>query len=537
MSETNGVVQVTNLRVVLSSGQTIVEDVSFTIRPGEILGVVGESGSGKTTVSMALLDYARDGARIAGGKVRVAGRDVLGADAKTSTALRGRTVSYVSQDPTAAFNPALRLRSQLQQLSKAHGLAQDRAALEARITEVMNEVGLPATPEFLCRFPHQLSGGQLQRVGLAMAILLKPPVIVLDEPTTGLDVTTQSRVLALVRNLCTRHGIAALYVTHDLAVIAEIADVVMVMQSGRIVESGPVEAVFQQPRQEYTRQLLSAVPDICTDVAPSPEEQASDEGVVLKVSDVSVAYGSNAVLESISFDVRQGECLALVGESGSGKSTLSKALIGLHGAFGGSVRLLGQEVPARADRRPRSMLRDMQYIFQSPLTSLNPRRTVAESIALVHKAVGGSARERRQAVMESLDKVGLRAECAAMYPNQLSGGERQRVSIARALVGKPRLLICDEVTSALDVIVQESILELLRDLQAAEDLSMIFVTHNLAVVSNLADRVIVLDQGRIVETGPTHRVLNQPEHAYTRQLVENSLSISAVADRRWSKAV
>ncbi|MCB1272930.1 MAG: ABC transporter ATP-binding protein [Leucobacter sp.] len=528
------IVEVSGLTLDIVSGRTIVHDVGFTVRPGEILGVVGESGSGKTTVGMTLLGYVRDGARIVGGSVRVDGVEMVGADEAALRALRGHRVSYVSQDPSAAFNPALRIRKQLLSFMRVHDREASVEELGERIDEVFAEVALPVEREFQNRYPHQLSGGQLQRVAIALALLLKPPLIVLDEPTTGLDVTSQDKILRLVRDLCTKHDIAALYVTHDLAVVADIADTVMVMRFGEVVEHATAREIFCDPQADYTKALIAAAPDLVIDEATEARAHAPfDPDAALSVRGLSGRYGSRTVIHDIDFDLRRGECLALVGESGSGKSTLSKCLIGLHADHNGAIALEGVEVPRKAIRRPLAARKEMQYIFQSPHTSLNPRRTVAESIAMVHAAVGGSRRTRAQEIRDVLDRVGLGDRHASALPWQLSGGERQRASIARALVAKPKVLICDEVTSALDVIVQDQVLDLLRELLAEEQLSMVFVTHNLAVVSELADRILVMQHGRIVEEGAADQVLHRPEHEYTKQLVGNTLSIQAVRDERW----
>lgn len=533
------IVTVEGLEVTLTSGRVVANDICFSIRPGEILGVVGESGSGKTTVGMTLLGYVRDGAHISGGSVIVDGIELMNADAAKLRSLRGHKVSYVSQDPSAAFNPALRIRKQLLQFVQAHSTGEDglnvtTAEINARIEEVFAEVNLPTELEFQNRYPHQLSGGQLQRVAIALALLLKPPVLILDEPTTGLDVTSQDKILELVRDLCTRHQIAALYVTHDLAVVADIADSVMVMRYGQVVEHAPVKDIFCNPQQEYTRDLIAAAPDLVIDADTEIAERSEiNADAVLSVRNLEARYGRKTVLTDINFDLERGECLALVGESGSGKSTLSKCLIGLHDNYDGDVALDGDLIPHSANRRALKTRREMQYIFQSPHTSLNPRKTVAESIGMVHAAVGGNRRTRREETLDVLARVGLREDHASMYPVQLSGGERQRVSIARALIANPRVLICDEVTSALDVIVQASILELLSKLQKEEQLSLLFVTHNLAVVSELADRILVMQHGKIVEEGAADQVLHQPVHEYTKQLVGNTLSIQAVRDERW----
>ncbi|VXB63127.1 ABC transporter ATP-binding protein [Aeromicrobium sp. 9AM] len=531
-SDSDPVVRVTGLRVELSSGREIVDGISFDLRRGQILCLVGESGSGKTTVSTALLAYARSGAHIVAGTVELHGEDILIASAGRRRDLRGETVAYVAQDPNSAFNPALRIATQMTEAVLAHGW--DKAAARARIAEVLVEVGLPASKDFIERYPHQLSGGQLQRVGIAMALMLRPDVLVLDEPTTGLDVTTQSRVLVLVRDLCSRNGIGALYVTHDLAVVADIADRVIVMLEGRVVEEATAAELFTRPQHEYTQQLLQAVPDVAAADLSGPTPDSDRRSTILAVEGLNAAYRHERVLHDISFEVTQGECLAIVGESGSGKSTLSRCLIGLHPEQDGAITWDQAPLDPRSRRRSAAVRKDIQYIFQSPHNSLNPRRTVGESIGRAHAVVvGGSAAPRRAAVAEVLERVGLRPDMAGLYPRGLSGGERQRVAIARALVCRPKLLICDEITSALDVIVQASILDLLRELQRADGLSMIFVTHNLAVVRNLADRVMVMNAGNVVEIGDMDAVLSNPSDSYSRELVDNTLSMATLRGERW----
>ena len=584
-------VEVRNLRIDMPEGGDIVDDVSFTIRAGEVLGLVGESGSGKTTVGTALLGFARGGARIAGGTVHVAGDttvNMLDLTPQQKRLLRGKTVAYVPQDPASALNPSLRIGLQLSEVIEAHEPETPRSEIDRRIEAVMQDVGLPPDPAFLMRFPHQLSGGQQQRIGIAMAVILAPKLIVLDEPTTGLDVTTQNRILDIVKRLCREHGIGALHVTHDLSVIAHIADQVMVMYSGRVVEIGRVETVYDQPCHPYTQALLSAVPELrfrtqlkaipghaarpgqrpqgcffqarcpiatqeCKahpiamtrqdaghDVRclksgvtaiteperlPDPVPNAtSGKRPVIEVRDLHVAYGAYRVLDGVEFTVEKGECLAIVGESGSGKSTLSRALIGLVPQQRSTVLLNGERLAPRARDRSRQQLQTMQYIFQSPHNSLNPRQTVENIVGLVHDTFNRAGRsERRQKIAGVLNQVGLSADTMFAFPDQLSGGERQRVAIARALMADPQVLICDEITSALDVSVQAAIVNLLKDLQQSRGLTMVFVTHNLALVRNLADRVLVLDQGKVVEMRGVAEVIDTPRHAYTRQLLANAL--------------
>ncbi|GAA3882032.1 ABC transporter ATP-binding protein [Leifsonia kafniensis] len=528
------VVRVENLRVEIDGGVAIVNDVSFEIAAGELLGVVGQSGSGKTTVGMALLGYARDGARVTEGRVEIAGVELGSLDGVGVREMRGSLVSYVPQDPRASLNPTVRIGDQIAEVMEFGTRRRPKSERIAAVRRALAETGLPMDDQFLARFPHQLSGGQLQRVGIAMALVTEPPVVVLDEPTTGLDVKTQRRVLRLVRRLCKEHGIAALYVTHDLAAVAELADRVLVLHDGEVVEQGELKTVFEAPVAEYTKRLLAASPDVAARRPhPVPAQDFGTTRGVLRVRNVSGGFRRNTVLRDISFDVLPGECVALVGESGSGKSTLSRILIGLHREYRGEISWCDEPLASKASRRSRAQRRELQYIFQSPFTALNPRKTVRGSIEFAYDlTVGGNAKARKRAVDEVLSKVQLPASLAEEMPHTLSGGERQRVAIARALVTEPRLLICDEVTSALDVLVQASLINLLDELRKSEGLSMVFVTHDLALVRSFADRVIVLNGGTIVEEGPTEAVLGAPQHPYTVSLMENTLSISGALAAR-----
>ena len=578
-------IEVTGLTVALAgSGNTIIEDVSLELGAGEVMGIVGESGSGKSTLALALLGYARPGGRIAGGSVVIEGTDLLALDEEGLRRARRGLVSYVAQDPATALNPALRISEQL--LEAVDGPRQET---RARIREVLRAVGLPDDEAFLRRHASELSGGQQQRIAIAMAVVARPRLIVLDEPTTGLDVTTQAKVLELVKRLCAEYEIASIYVTHDLAVVGEVADSVTVMYGGQVVEIGAARAVLEAPAHPYTRALLRALPstvrrqhlipipgrapsvadkpagcvfaarcafavDACVTGRPPLERGASgavrcirhreldrvdrarvlaapvntpDAEPVLRVSSLSAAYGPVTVLQGINLDVRPGECLAVVGESGSGKSTLSRCLIGLHTEWEGTVELAGASLERSASRRSAEARRRLQYIFQNPFGSLNPRLTVGASLAAplarFERLRGAAARAR---AAEALERVEIPARMAGLFPAELSGGQRQRVAIARALLAEPSVLICDEVTSALDVSVQASVVELLRRLQN-DGLGMIFVTHNLAVVRSIADSVAVLDGGRIVEHGGVERVLDAPEDPYTRQLLADTLDLPA----------
>jgi oligopeptide/dipeptide ABC transporter ATP-binding protein len=584
--------EVEGLRVeVEGRGEDIVDDISFSIGAGEVLGLVGESGSGKSTVGLALLGHTRRGARIVRGAVRIDGREILGLPESGLRALRGRTVSYVPQDPASALNPALRIRRQLEEVLETHEFGDSRAARTARLSEMLAEVLLPSDDAFLRRYPHQLSGGQQQRVGLAMAFACRPSVIVLDEPTTGLDVTTQAHVLATVRDLCTAHGVAALYVSHDLAVVALLADRVAVMYAGRIVENGPERVLFRGAAHPYTRRLIEAIPEIsgrhalegipgtaprpgtrpdgcffaprcsyaateCND-APPPLEQSSEGHFVrcIRHADVLAAglrerrpapalpvpetdsslvsvhgldawHGDRQFLFGIDLTVQPRQCVALVGESGSGKTTLARCIAGLHRNFKGELALHGKPLAPGARARGRNDRRELQYIFQSPYSSLNPRKTIAQ---IVSQPLGLffdlDHRQTHERVVATLERVRLSPTAMTRYPHELSGGERQRVAIARALAAEPTLLVCDEITSALDVSVQAAIVDLIAELQREMQLGLLFVTHNLALIRTIAEEVAVMNGGRIVEAGKVEAVLGSPQDDYTKALLADTPSM------------
>jgi peptide/nickel transport system ATP-binding protein len=587
-------VEVRDLRIeLIGRSYDVVDEISIEIRPGEVLGLVGESGSGKTTVGMALLGHVRRGGQVGGGAVMIDGRDLAQLDAAGLRGLRGGTVAYIPQDPGTSLNPALRLRTQLREMLDAHAGGQSDAERDARLREALGEVALPSDDGFLARYPHQLSGGQQQRVAIAMAFACRPNVIVCDEPTTGLDVTTQARVLETVRDLCRSHSVAALYVSHDLAVVAELADRVAVMYAGRIVEAGTRDQLFGAARHPYTRRLLRAVPDLegkravvgipgfaplpgrrpewcffeprcqlATDVCRSafppafefepghrarcyhadealrevPVEGGVEEVHVEREHELALAirgldahYGSRATLFGIELEVHRHECLALVGESGSGKTTLARCVAGLHKDYTGAVVLGDDELPPAARSRSDAARKQIQYVFQNPYASLNPRRTVGQTVARQLELFFPGRKDMGRRVGECLERVALSASAAGAYPDELSGGERQRVAIARALAAEPALMVCDEITSALDVSVQAAIIDLLRELRTDMGLSLLFITHNLALIRTIADRVAVMTEGRIVELGPTAQVLEHPSAPYTQQLLANTPSIAAAA--------
>ncbi|WP_437583564.1 ABC transporter ATP-binding protein [Paramicrobacterium sp. CJ85] len=567
-----------DLRIAVVGGDEILHGVSFTLHPGRILALVGESGSGKTTAGLACLGHFRSGLENTGGSVRLAnGEDAAAAEnlldlpEPQRRVLRGGSISYVPQDPALSLNPAMRIGEQILEVLRVHGYGTSEAERRERTAEVLAEVGLQNDDAYQRRYPHQLSGGQQQRVGIAMAFACRPAVMVLDEPTTGLDVTTQALVLQTIDEMAERHQVAGLYITHDLAVVASVADEVAVMLQGDIVEAGPTDEVLFSPKHRYTRKLLAAVPDlagkrqvgrvdaitgevtvvtgstpiqteerIAASTSPrhgdgvagampsgdsSAEAETGEQDAVspaISVENLRLAYGPAVILDGIDLELARGESLMLLGESGSGKTTLSRCIAGLNDRYTGAVRLEGVELAHGTRERTTAQRQSIQYVFQSPFSSLNPRRTIAESIEVpLNMSRLLPKKQRRQAVLEALDQVRLGASYADRRPGDLSGGERQRAAIARALVNAPSVLVCDEVTSALDVSVQASILDLLRTLQLETGMSMIFVTHNIALARHISQRLAVLQKGHIVDIGLTDDVLENPQHAYTRELLDN----------------
>ncbi|MFI9011405.1 dipeptide ABC transporter ATP-binding protein [Actinosynnema sp. NPDC053489] len=523
-------------------------EVDYSVAAGEVLAVVGESGSGKTVTAMSLLGLLPGSARV-GGRALLAGRDLFTLTPDELRAVRGNEIGMVFQEPMTALNPVFRVGDQLTEVARAHG---DRTKAQAarRVAELLALVGLPV--EVRRKYPHELSGGQLQRVVIAMAVANEPSLLIADEPTTALDVTVQAEVLELLRDLRGRLGAAILLITHDMGVVADLADRVVVMRDGRVVEQGPVAEVFAAPRHEYTRSLLASVislsvppptePPAAVEVSPgvvargthvavtSPELSVPDrpgEDPVLVLTDLTVDYGRFRAVDRVGLHIGRGEVLGLVGESGSGKSSLAGAVTGLVTPSGGVVGLAGQDLARLRGRAAKHARGRIGMVFQDPASSLNPRATIARSVAaplLLHGPLRGAALARR--VDELLDAVRLSPSLRERYPHELSGGQRQRVGIARAIALDPELLIADEPTSALDVSVQARVLDLLRALQAELRFACLFISHDLAVVEQLADRVAVLHRGRVVESGPAADVLTEPLHPYTRRL----LAAAPVAD-------
>ncbi|MET9709354.1 ABC transporter ATP-binding protein [Nocardiopsis alba] len=495
----------------------IISDVSLTVNRGEILGLVGESGSGKTTLGLSLLAHLKRATEIVRGRVRVGEHDLAALSERQVRRLRGRAVAYIPQSPASALNPALRLGVQLSEA--LHDASLDQARVMERVREVLREVALPDDDAFLSRYPHQLSGGQQQRVAIAMAFVGRPDLIVMDEPTTGLDVTTQAHVLETIRSMTRDYGTAGVYISHDMAVVADLADDVAVMYRGELVEHGRTDEVLSDPRHEYTRRLLMAVPLLRTSGHEEPEARTDEP--LLRIGDLSAGYGRTRVLEGIDLSVSTGECVALLGESGSGKTTLSRSVAGLHHQFSGEMLFDGSPLATSSYRRTAEQRRRIQYVFQNPYEALNPRKRVREQILGPYRHLVGRPDSPDRVVAEALERAALPASYADRFPEQLSGGERQRVCIARAVATRPDLLVCDEITSALDVSVQAEIVKLLRSLQD-EGMALLFVTHNIALVSNIADRVAILNKGEIVEYGPVGTVMSSPEHEYTRALIADT---------------
>lgn len=495
---------------------TIVEDVSLQLEKGKVLGLIGESGAGKSTIGLSAMAYGRGGVRITGGEVLVNGRDIRQLNPRGLRHLRGREVCYVAQSAAAAFNPAHRLMDQVVEATLKHGLA-SRAEAEERARELFGKLGLPDPDNIGQRYPHQVSGGQLQRVMTAMALCSEPDLIVFDEPTTALDVTTQIDVLAAIKDAIRDTGVGALYITHDLAVVAQVSDEIMVLRHGKLVEQGETRQIIEQPQEEYTRQLVS-VRKI------DHEEKSSGGKAILAAKSITAAYGSSTsdVLKEVSLEVRPGETLAVVGESGSGKSTLARVITGLLPPRRGSIEFDGRKLSKGLEGRSRDALRELQMIYQMADVAMNPRHTVATIIGRpLEFYFGIRGRERDERVAELLDKIEMGEGFADRYPAELSGGQKQRVCIARALAADPKVIICDEVTSALDPLVAHGILDLLLQLQEEKQVSYLFITHDLATVKAIADSIAVMYQGRLVRYGPKSEVLSPPFDDYTQLLLSS----------------
>lgn len=509
-------------------GASILRDVTFEVAPGEVFGLVGESGSGKSMTALAAMQLLPGGA-VVHGAVRFDGREVLELGERAMCDLRGREIGMIFQEPMTALNPVQTVGDQVAETLLVHGALGARAAAEVAL-ERLERVGLVPAEAFYDRFPHELSGGQRQRVCIAMAVALRPRLLIADEPTTALDVTTQAQILDLLRGLVAEEGMALMLITHDLAVVADMADHVAVMRDGCVVEAGRTEALFRDGAHDYTRRLFADsahVPARVAEVQDAPVLEVS--GVVRDYPQRRTSlWGTRPVfraVDDVSFVIRQGESVGLVGESGCGKSTLTRAILGLDAVQGGMIRLEGDEVhAAHLDGDIRAK---MQVVFQDPYGSFNPRHKVGRLVAEPFHLLPIAAEDQRARVSEALEAVGLTAADQDKYIHEFSGGQRQRIAIARAIVIRPKLVVLDEAVSALDVTIRAQILDLLADLQKRFGLSYLFISHDLSVVRAITDRVLVMQAGKIVEQGETEHVFNSPEHPYTQQLIAATPRIPA----------
>lgn len=493
----------------------LVDDVSVSLAKGRVLGLIGESGAGKSTIGLAAMSYGRGGVRLSGGQILLNGREIRTASAPGLRALRGKEVTYVAQSAAAAFNPAKRLMEQVIETTLLHKVM-PRAEAEARAVELFRKLGLPKPETFGSRYPHQVSGGQLQRAMTAMALCPKPDLVIFDEPTTALDVTTQIDVLAAIKEAIHDTGVAAIYITHDLAVVAQVADEIMVLRHGKTVEYGTTDHIINTPTEAYTKALVSVRSIDHTEKAPAAP--------VLSATAVTARYRGTDfdVLKNVTVDVAAGQTLAIVGESGSGKSTLARVITGLLPASAGKITFAGRTLSPDLASRSKDDLRELQMIYQMADTAMNPRQTVGTIIGRpleFYFGLKGAAKQAR--IQELLEEIEMGKGYENRYPAELSGGQKQRVCIARALAAKPKLIICDEVTSALDPLVADGILKLLLNLQAVEGVAYLFITHDLATVRAIADKIAVMYRGQVVRYGQKSDVLAPPFDDYTDLLLSS----------------
>ena len=526
--------RVENLRVEARVGPKryapIVKDVSFAIAPGEVLALIGESGSGKTTIALAALGYSRPGCRIASGRIFLEETDVLSMDRESLRKLRGGRISYLAQSAAATFNPALTIGEQVTESAVLHGIM-DREAADARAVDLYRRLDLPGADSLGRRYPHQVSGGQLQRLMAAMALCSSPDLMVLDEPTTALDVTTQIEVLGAFKEIIRDQGTAAIYVTHDLAVVAQIADRILVLRGGDVMEMGDTGQIVTNPAHQYTRKLMAATrpPPRVTGDAAAAEEAVQQEPPVIQVKDLTAGYGritngkaAATVLWDVDTEVKKRSVLGVIGESGCGKSTLARVVAGLLPAASGEVWLDDHILAGRVADRSLEELQRVQIVFQMADVALNPRQRIGDILGRpleLYHGLKGAQRDKR--VAELLAMVELPGSFSSRYPEELSGGQKQRINLARALGANPEIILADEVTSALDTIVGAAVIELLEGLRERLGVSYMFISHDLSTVASFADRIMVLYAGRVVEDGSTDDILALPSHPYTQLLLSS----------------
>ena len=537
---TDTILDIDNLVVALGktknlNGPRIIDGVSIQVAKGETLCVVGESGSGKSVTSLTTMGLLpKNALHPVGGSIKLVGEELLTATDRRLRELRATRMAMIFQEPMTALNPVMPVGRQIDEVLRAH-TSLDARARRKRILDMMEQVHLPDVERIYASYPHRLSGGQRQRIMIAMALVLEPKLLIADEPTTALDVTTQKQILTLIRDLQRDHGTAVLFITHDMGVVAEIADRVAVMRQGRLVETGPLDKILRAPEMDYTRNLLASVPSL----VPRPPRPETQEPVVLEANELGKVYRERSFLgkarevvaaQNVNLTLRKGRTLGIVGESGSGKSTVARCIVRLIDPTSGGVRLAGHEISILTRRLLQPHRKRIQIVFQDPYRSLNPRLTVGESIA-EGPINYGTARETAMArARELLELVGLPADAISRYPHQFSGGQRQRIAIARALALDPDVLVADEAVSALDVSVQAQVLELLDEIQRRLGIAILFITHDLRVAAQICDDVVVMQKGRIVEQGPAGEILMHPKEAYTRALLE------AAPGRNWDFA-